>query len=334
MNTDNICINGAEIQEVMWKIGSNPWASNFIQPFTQGDQSTAVLKVFLDDCAGFEGKMLEAFVQVPNDAKDIVKIFALIDANNQALFTLPTELLWWPGDYNVQFMFADGDKVNYSNVLNAAYTVNENPALSGQNPPTILPGDKAEYEDLISKLSAENTKAEQQIPILEEKIKEAGDILEDTVGIDVQVTDNDLLKYERTTKTIKKADSLYTYKKSYDVNVPDNTETNINTIVVGNAPSGIYELKTTNTWSSGEANREVELRYDTLIPDITKELITKTSGQVNEIDDFTAVTSFNHIGGAISITLTLNHTGTGAENVTVRRSEMILERKFGYIAQS
>ena len=136
MNKDNICINGAEIQEVKWKIGNNPWASNFIQPFTQGDKATAILKVTLDDCEGFEGKTLEAFVQVPNDANDIVKIFSLIDANNQALFTLPTELLWWPGGYNVQFMFADGDKVNYSNVLNAAYTVKEQQALSGQNPQT------------------------------------------------------------------------------------------------------------------------------------------------------------------------------------------------------
>ena len=166
MNTNNICILGAEIQEVMWKIGTNPWASNFIQPFTAGDTATAILKVTLEDCAGFEGKTLEAFVQVPNDANDIVKIFALIDANNQALFTLPKELLWWPGDYNVNFMFADGDKVNYSNVLNASYTVNENPALAGQNPPTILPGDKAEYEDLISKLSQQTNKADQQIPLL------------------------------------------------------------------------------------------------------------------------------------------------------------------------
>lgn len=168
MNTGTTCINGAEIASVLWKIGQNPFNAGMITPFTQGDTATALLKVELLDCDSFEGLTLEAFVQVPNPPDNsIVKIHATIDGNNKAIFTLPTELLWYPGDYDINFMFTDGSKVNYSNVLNASYQVLENPALAGEDPPTILPGDVAEYERLIAELNAENTRAETNLPLLE-----------------------------------------------------------------------------------------------------------------------------------------------------------------------
>ena len=144
---------------VKWKINKGIFFAGSPVPFVQGDENTAYIKVELESDCNLVGEILECMVLLPAPTSVWIKISALIQEDNTALFLLPESTIWYPGNYQIMLMFTEGSKIKWSASI-PGYEVLSNPLAEGP-PPVIPPASEQLYLDLIANLNQENSEATQ-----------------------------------------------------------------------------------------------------------------------------------------------------------------------------
>lgn len=189
---DGSCYNGTVIKIIEWRLDKIPKdTTSRVAPFVQGDEFTDILRVVLDPlCGDFSGLTLDALIQVPNTANDILDLHTTIDENNTANFILPVEALWYPGEYKANFMFTNGpQEVKWSGEV-VTYSVSAN--INTTQAPSIVPGEEQKYLDLIADLNRENTDAVANLPLLEAENDEAEQHIIDLTALNAEATQLEL----------------------------------------------------------------------------------------------------------------------------------------------